>query len=87
MTRDNRQTNWPNFITAVSITTIIAAEVFVVAHALAWSLGGLYNLGRAAGLILHIVLGAVGLYLILVVWKRIQVIEPIWMEPARGPEE
>ena len=68
MTRDNRQTNWPNFITAVAG---IAAEVFVVAHSLAWSLGGLYHFGRAAGLILHILLGAVGLYLLLLVWKRI----------------
>jgi ABC-type nickel/cobalt efflux system permease component RcnA len=83
---ENLQVSWPNLITGLSIIVVVGAQVFVVARSAAWALGGYYQLGYAQGLIVQLALGAVGLYLVWLLWKRIQVIEPLWTERPQNRE-
>ena len=68
---------WDNLLTVVSVMILIGAEVFGVAIAAGWAISGLFELGDAVGYALMGVFSLLGLYAMLVLWRRAVQIEPI----------
>ncbi len=68
---------WDNLLTVVSVMILIGAEVFGVAIAAGWAIAGLFELGDAVGYALMGVFSLLGLYAMLVLWRRAVQIEPI----------
>ncbi len=73
-----KSTNWRNVITIISIMILVGAEVFGVAIAAGWAIAGLFDLGDAVGYGLAGIFSLLGLYAMLLLWRRAVHIEPIW---------
>lgn len=69
--------NWQSLITIVSVLILVGAEVFGVALAAGWAVAGLFELGEAAGYVLMALFSLLGLYAMLMLWRRCVMIEPI----------
>jgi hypothetical protein len=71
------RTNWPNLITVASVLIIIGTEVFGVAFAAGWALAGMFELGDTAAYALMALFSLLGLYAMLMLWRRSILVEPI----------
>jgi hypothetical protein len=69
--------NWRNLLTVVSVLILIGTEVFGVALAAGWAIAGLFGLGNTIGYVLAGLFSLLGLYAMLVLWRRAVEIEPI----------
>jgi hypothetical protein len=69
--------NAGNLLTVVSVLILVGAEVFGVAVAAGWAIAGLFELGDAVGYGLMIIFSLIGLYAMLILWRRAVQIEPI----------
>jgi hypothetical protein len=69
--------NWQNLLTVISVLILIGAEVFGVAFAAGWAIAGLFELGDAAGYVLMAVFTLLGLYAMLILWRRAVQVEPL----------
>ena len=70
--------NWQNLLTEISVLILIGAEVFGVALAGAWAIAGLFELGDVVSYVLMAVFCLIGVYALVVLWRRAVLIEPIW---------
>jgi hypothetical protein len=71
------RTKWPNLITVASVLIIIGTEVFGVAFAAGWALAGMFELGDTAAYVLMGLFSLLGLYAMLMLWRRSILVEPI----------
>ena len=69
--------NAGNLLTVVSVLILVGAEVFGVAVAAGWAVAGLFELGDAVGYALMAAFSFLGLYAMLLLWRRAVQIEPI----------
>jgi hypothetical protein len=69
--------NWQNLVTVISVLILIGAEVFGVALAGGWAIAGLFGLGETVGYILMGLFCVLGIYAMLVLWRRATAVEPI----------
>jgi hypothetical protein len=69
--------NAGNLLTVVSVLILVGAEVFGIAIAAGWAIAGLFELGDAVGYALMGVFSLLGLYAMLMLWRRAVQIEPI----------
>ena len=76
MARD-RDINWVNLLTIISVLILIGTEVFGVALAAGWALAGLFELGDAIGHVLMGLFSLLALYVVYLLWRRASHIEPI----------
>ncbi|HEX5868029.1 MAG TPA: hypothetical protein VFY72_10010 [Beijerinckiaceae bacterium] len=56
---------------------LIGAEVFGVAIAAGWAIAGLFELGDTIGYALMALFSVLGLYAMVVLWRRAVEVEPI----------
>jgi hypothetical protein len=68
---------WDNLLTVVSVMILIGAEVFGVALAAGWAIAGLFELGDAVGYALMGLFSLIGIYAMVVLWRRAVQVEPI----------
>ncbi len=69
--------NWRNLVTVLSVLILIGAEVFGLAVAAGWAIAGLFELGDVVSYALMVVFSVLGLYAMLILWRRAVQIEPI----------
>ena len=79
LAKQRKGLNAGNLLTVVSVLILVGAEVFGVALAAGWAVAGLFELGDAIGYALMGVFGLLGLYAMLMLWRR-----AIHIEPLRG---
>jgi hypothetical protein len=72
-----KRTHWRNLITISSIMVLIGTEVFGVALAGGWAIAGLFELGDTVGYILMGLFSLFAIYLLTVVWRLCNKVEPI----------
>ena len=77
MAKQRKGLNAGNLLTVVSVLILVGAEVFGVAVAAGWAIAGLFELGDAVGYALMVVFSLLGLYAMLILWRRAVQIEPI----------
>ncbi|HEX2726383.1 MAG TPA: hypothetical protein VHN20_11225 [Beijerinckiaceae bacterium] len=70
--------NWQNLLTVISVLILVGAEVFGVALAGAWAIAGLFELGDVISYVLMALFCLIGVYALVVLWRRAVLIEPIW---------
>ena len=68
---------WDNLLTVVSVMILIGAEVFGVAIAAGGAIAGLFELGDTIGYALMALFSVLGLYAMVVLWRRAVEVEPI----------
>jgi hypothetical protein len=68
---------WDNLLTVVSVMILIGAEVFGVALAAGWAIAGLFELGDTVGYVLMALFSVIGIYAMVVLWRRAVQVEPI----------
>ncbi len=73
----NSRTRWGNFWTIVSVMILVGAEVFGVALAAGWAIAGLFELGDVVSYILMGLFSLIGLYAMILLWRRAVKVEPI----------
>jgi hypothetical protein len=66
-----------NLVTVVSVLILIGTEVFGVALAGAWALGGLFELGPTITYVLMGLFSLLGLYAMVGLWRSSVRVEPI----------
>jgi hypothetical protein len=69
--------NWQSLVTIISVLVLVGAEVFGVALAAGWAVAGLFELGDTVGYFLMALFSLVGLYAMLLLWRRCVMVEPI----------
>ena len=69
--------NAGNLLTVVSVLILVGAEVFGLAIAAGWAIAGLFELGDTVSYGLMVLFSVLGLYAMLVLWRRAVQIEPI----------
>ena len=69
---------WDNLLTVVSVMILIGAEVFGIAVAAGWAIAGLFELGDIVSYVLMALFSLLGIYAMLVLWRRAVHVEPIW---------
>jgi predicted membrane channel-forming protein YqfA (hemolysin III family) len=72
-----KSTNWRNVVTIMSIMVLVGAEVFGVAIAAGWAIAGLFELGDVVSYILMGLFSLIGLYALILLWRRAVKVEPI----------
>jgi hypothetical protein len=70
--------NWQNLVTVISVLILIGAEVFGVALAAGWAIAGLFELGDMVSYVLMALFSLLGVYAMVVLWRRAVQVEPIW---------
>ena len=70
--------NWQNLLTVISVLILIGAEIFGVALSAGWAIAGLLELGDTISYVLMGLFSLIGLYALLMLWRRATHIEPIW---------
>ena len=68
---------WDNLLTVISVMILIGAEVFGIAVAAGWAVAGLFELGDTIGYGLMAIFSLIGLYAMLILWRRAVQVEPI----------
>lgn len=74
---DRGRLNWQSLVTIVSVLILVGAEVFGVALAAGWAIAGLFELGETVGYVLMALFSLLGVYAMLVLWRRSVAVEPI----------
>ena len=77
MAARRNELNWRNLVTVLSVLTLIGAEVFGLAFAAGWAIAGLFELGDVVSYALMALFSALGLYAMLILWRRAVHVEPI----------
>ena len=77
MAPQRRGLNAGNLLTVVSVLILVGAEVFGVAIAAGWAIAGLFEFGDAVGYALMAAFSMLGIYVMLVLWRRAVQVEPI----------
>jgi hypothetical protein len=72
-----KRLRWDNLLTVVSVLILVGAEVFGLAVAAGWAIAGLFELGDGIGYGLMALFSLLGLYAMLVLWRRAVQVEPI----------
>ncbi len=75
--QERKGLNAGNLLTVISVLILVGAEVFGVAIAAGWAIAGLFELGDAAGYVLMAVFTLLGLYAMLILWRRAVQVEPL----------
>jgi uncharacterized membrane protein len=75
---DRGRLNWQSLITIVSVLILVGAEVFGVALAAGWAIAGLFELGETVSYVLMGLFSVLGLYAMLMLWRRSITVEPIY---------
>ena len=75
--QERKGLNAGNLLTVVSVLILVGAEVFGVAIAAGWAIAGLFDLGDAVSYGLMVAFSVIGLYAMLLLWRRAVQIEPI----------
>jgi len=73
----NSRTRWGSFWTIVSVMILVGAEVFGVALAAGWAIAGLFELGDVVSYVLMGLFSLIGVYAMILLWRRAVKIEPI----------
>ena len=73
----NSRTRWGSFWTIVSVMILVGAEVFGVALAAGWAIAGLFELGDVVSYVLMGLFSLIGLYVMILLWRRAIQVEPI----------
>src|SRR4051794_34868682 len=73
----NSRTHWGSFWTIVSVMILVGAEVFGVALAAGWAIAGLLELGDIVSYVLMGLFSLLGLYVMILLWRRATKVEPI----------
>jgi hypothetical protein len=68
---------WVRLWTMISMMVLVGAEVFGVALAAGWAIAGLFELGDVVSYILMGAFSLVGVYIMVVLWRRATSIEPL----------
>ena len=68
---------WDNLLTVISVMILIGAEVFGIAVAAGWAIAGLFELGDTVSYGLMVIFSLIGLYAMLILWRRAVQVEPI----------
>jgi hypothetical protein len=68
---------WDNLLTVISVMILIGAEVFGIAVAAGWAIAGLFELGDTVSYGLMAIFSLIGLYAMLILWRRAVQVEPI----------
>jgi uncharacterized membrane protein len=71
------RTNWRNLVTLISIMVLIGTEVFGVAIAAGWAIGGWLEMGAVVGYILMGLFSLFGAWVLVHLWRRCTAVEPI----------
>ena len=69
--------NWRNLATVLSVLILIGAEVFGLAVAAGWAIAGLFELGHVVSYVLMALISLLGIYAMLILWRRAVHVEPI----------
>ena len=69
--------NTRSLITIVSMMVLVGAEVFGVALAAGWAIAGLFELGETISWVLMGLFSLLGLYIMVLLWRRATSIEPL----------
>jgi hypothetical protein len=77
LAQERKRLNAGNLLTVVSVLILVGAEVFGVAIAAGWAIAGLFELGDVVSYALMVVFSVLGLYAMLILWRRAVQIEPI----------
>ena len=77
MARQRKGLNAANLATVISVMILVGAEVFAVALAAGWAIAGLFELGDTVGYVLMAAFSLLGLYAMLILWRRAVHVEPI----------
>jgi len=75
---DRGRLNWRSLITISSVLILVGAEVFGVALAAGWALAGLFELGETVSYVLMGLFSLLGVYAMVVLWRRSVAVEPIY---------
>ena len=67
----------PNIVTVISLAILVGTEVFAVALATAWAVGGLFELGPVITYGMMALFSAAGLYVMLRFVQQAARIEPL----------
>ena len=73
----NSRTRRGSFWTIVSVMILVGAEVFGVALAAGWAIAGLFELGDVVSYVLMGLFSLIGLYVMILLWRRAIKVEPI----------
>ena len=73
----NSRARWGSFWTIVSVMILVGAEVFGVALAAGWAIAGLFELGDVVSYALMGLFSLIGLYAMILLWRRAIRVEPI----------
>jgi hypothetical protein len=65
-----RPTNWSNMLTYISVLILVGTEIFGIALAGAWAIGGLFELGDSVTMALYVISGAGAVWAMYVFGKR-----------------
>lgn len=74
---DTRPTNWRNLATILSVMVLVGTEVFGVALATGWAIAGLFELGDTIGYALMALFSLIGVYAMVLLWRRSVLVEPV----------
>ena len=77
MAAQRKGLNAGNLLTVISVLILVGAEVFGVAIAAGWAIAGLFELGDTVGYVLMAAFSGLGLYAMLILWRRAVQVEPI----------
>jgi len=75
---DRGRLNWRSLITISSVLILVGAEVFGVALAAGWAIAGLFELGETVSYVLMGLFSLLGVYAMVVLWRRSVAVEPIY---------
>ena len=68
---------WVRLWTILSMMVLVGAEVFGVALAAGWAIAGLFELGEVVSYVLMSLFSLIGLYIMVLLWRRATSIEPL----------
>ena len=73
-----RSVNWANLGTVVSVMILVGTEVFGLAFAAGWAIAGLFELGDDVSYGLMGLFSLLGLWVMVILWRKATEVEPIW---------
>lgn len=71
------QSRTRNLVTVLSMMVLIGTEIFAIAFAAGWAIAGLFELGPVFGYVLMALFSALGVYLLLALWRSAVRVEPV----------
>ena len=75
MRAETRPLTASHLSTVICLMILVGAEVFGVALSAGWAIAGLFDLGQAAGYVLMALFSGLGLYVMVLLWRRAIAVE------------